>query len=154
MLRAESGLAAALAAAAATASVSPRLAPGTLSEQIRSLPNASDPYLDDLSDWVEDAAHEFPGAGESGASVAAEADVSIVRAAPGDLGALTPGSDGVFDGASYAAYRRQVGEASVDIVRAAPEGGAAPLEPQTAPAQPQRGFRRFMRAIRGDPKAG
>lgn len=155
----EGGLAAALATAAATASVSPRLVPGHLGEQIRTLPGAADPYLEDLSDWVQDTAEEFAGSGELVREGGEEAAVSIVRRAaePGDLGALTPGSDGVFDGTGYAAYRRYVGEASVDIVRADAEGGdalgAAVAAPAGgAPGQPERGLRRLMRAIRGDPK--
>lgn len=154
----EGGLAAALAAAAAAASAQPRLSAGRLEAALRPPGGTADRYLEDLSDWVQDAADELPhGLDESGA---AEADVAIVRrgGAASDLGAVTPGAEPAFDAAGYAAYRRQVGEASVDIVVAGPASGVVlqrqESDPRPASEGPQeRGLKRLFRAIRGDPKA-
>jgi hypothetical protein len=154
----EGGLAAALAAAAATASASPRLTPGRLGDQIRSLPPvASDPYLEDLSDWVQDAAADLPpeaAPDRAPALPGGEAEVAIMRSETvvGDLGAVTPGAD-QFDAAAYAGYRREVHEASVEIVGARLEVPVLPAadSPTGAGKESDRGLKRLMRVFRGDP---
>lgn len=164
----EGGLAAALAAAAATASAGPRLRAGHLSEQIRELPAAvTDPYLEDLSDWVQDAAEDLPaefaihgpeaGYGDDaafGRAAEGEAEVAIVRAsAPPDLGSVNPAADLPFDGERYAAYRREVQEASVEIVAdpgSVRPGDVMPSGRQIPGAEPPGGLRRLLRAFRGN----
>lgn len=154
----EGGLAAALAAAAATASATPRLTPGRLSDQIRSLPPVgSDPYLEDLSDWVQDAAADLPphAAADHGPALpGGEAEVAIMRSETvvGDLGAVTPGADH-FDAASYSGYRREVHEASVEIVGARLELPASPASDSQSGGgkEAERGLKRLMRVFRGDP---